>query len=189
MAKQRSRITRAHRIAAALATAVAASVATEPAQARQTQQAAVAEVCRYCVASWRAAGIPQHEWDDCTQEALTRLLERLRQSRSADAYRELKRAIWSTAKSYKRRPRPANIDPELLCARDRDTTSTWEQTEWIAQLLQHVSARQRTILTLWLEGLSTGEIAERMGLAPERVSDEKYKALRKLRAALRDAPS
>ena len=47
-----------------------------------------------------------------------------------------------------------------------------------------LSPRQQQILRLSFEGGSVQEIAEELHLAPERVSDEKYKAIRKLREHL-----
>ena len=44
--------------------------------------------------------------------------------------------------------------------------------------------RQRSIIRWSLEGLSVAEIADRIQVGPERVSDEKYKAVKKLRQAL-----
>jgi RNA polymerase sigma factor (sigma-70 family) len=47
-----------------------------------------------------------------------------------------------------------------------------------------LSPRQQRILKLSLEGWSVHEIGEELTLPVERVSDEKYKAVRKLRARL-----
>ena len=46
------------------------------------------------------------------------------------------------------------------------------------------SPRQQAILRLSFEGWSVQEMAEELRTPPERVSDEKYKAIRKLRAHL-----
>ncbi len=45
-----------------------------------------------------------------------------------------------------------------------------------------LSARQQRILQLSFEGWLVQDIAAKLGLPPERVSDEKYKSVRKLRA-------
>src|SRR5438094_162707 len=47
-----------------------------------------------------------------------------------------------------------------------------------------LSQRQQRILRLSFEGWSVHEISDELNLPPERVSDEKYKAIRKLRARL-----
>ena len=47
-----------------------------------------------------------------------------------------------------------------------------------------LSARQQRILALSRDGYPVPEIAEELGTSPERISDEKYKAIRKLRRVL-----
>ena len=60
-----------------------------------------------------------------------------------------------------------------------------EHREVIARAAEKVlSLRQRAILDDTISGYSVPEIAERLAIAPERVSDEKYKAIRKLREVL-----
>jgi DNA-binding NarL/FixJ family response regulator len=48
-----------------------------------------------------------------------------------------------------------------------------------------LSFRQQRILTLTADGWDVPGIATELGTTPERVSDEKYKAVRKLRAVLK----
>ena len=45
-----------------------------------------------------------------------------------------------------------------------------------------LSDRQQQILRMVCEGHTVADIASELALSPERVSDEKYKAIRKLRA-------
>ena len=45
-----------------------------------------------------------------------------------------------------------------------------------------LSARQRDVMRRWIDGDSVAEIAAALELPPARVSDEKYKAIRKIRA-------
>ena len=45
-----------------------------------------------------------------------------------------------------------------------------------------LSPRQQRIVRMSFEGWSVHDIASELRLPPERVSDEKYKAIRKLRA-------
>ena len=47
-----------------------------------------------------------------------------------------------------------------------------------------LSARQKRIMQLSFEGWSVQEIADEVVMPVERVSDEKYKAIRKLRTHL-----
>ncbi len=184
MPHRKRQIGKAQRIAAALATALAASMAASDSTADDLQDA-VRSVERYCVASWRAAGIPRQEWDDCTQEVLARLLERLPRptATSEQAYRELKRAVWSTAKAYRRRPRGQLLHEGVL-PDPSAPTDVLADAEWIEMALQHVTDRQRRILELWLAGARVSEIARELNLPVERVSDEKYKAIQRIRRAL-----
>jgi RNA polymerase sigma factor (sigma-70 family) len=48
-----------------------------------------------------------------------------------------------------------------------------------------LSSRQERIVQLSLDGWPVQDIAEELGLSAERVSDEKYKAIRKLRSHFR----
>ena len=44
-----------------------------------------------------------------------------------------------------------------------------------------LSPTQRKIVTRWSDGESVSDIAESLKLSPARISDEKYKAIQKLR--------
>jgi RNA polymerase sigma factor (sigma-70 family) len=50
---------------------------------------------------------------------------------------------------------------------------------------EKLSARQRSIINLCFDGWSVNEIGKELAIPVKRVSDEKYKAIHKLRAALR----
>src|SRR5205823_11058754 len=64
-----------------------------------------------------------------------------------------------------------------------------EQREALRQAADELlSSRQQTIVQMSIEGYSVQEIAEQLRTSPERVSDEKYKAIRKLRARLNPDP-
>src|SRR3954452_17893867 len=62
-------------MAVMLSTALTA-LSSGPAQADYSP-AALRDVSRYCVACWRNAGVPADRWDDCTQEVLCRLMQRV----------------------------------------------------------------------------------------------------------------
>ena len=47
-----------------------------------------------------------------------------------------------------------------------------------------LTPRQQQIMQMSFEGYSVQEIGSKLTLPPERISDEKYKAIRKLRAYL-----
>jgi RNA polymerase sigma factor (sigma-70 family) len=151
---------------------------------------AVADMSRYCTTCWRNARLEPDAWADCTQDVFGRLLERL----PADAWnrifrtdgderREFVRAI-DTVKKRAQRGRkwyPASLD-NLADRRATDNEVDREAVERAARRI--LSPRQRDILLKSGEGWSVQEIARELQMRPERVSDEKYKAVQKLQQEL-----
>jgi RNA polymerase sigma factor (sigma-70 family) len=152
-------------------------------------QSAINNIGRYCTTCWRNARLPVDSWGDCTQEVFRRLLERV----PADAWgrvlaaegeerREFLRAIDAVKKRTQRaRKWTAGLDgvadsrPECDCQAREDREAVRRAA---ADLL---TPRQQRILQMSFEGWSVQEAAEELHLPPQRVSDEKYKAIRKLR--------
>src|SRR5262245_11888691 len=113
--------------AVALATAVGSSAMSSSAEARSTEMAStgapisagtIANLERYCSASWRNAGIRRDEWDDCTQQALLEMLEAvspeglpvaIHDSESQER-RELNRTVWRLVQRSRRAPRLDQFD-------------------------------------------------------------------------------
>jgi RNA polymerase sigma factor (sigma-70 family) len=158
----------------------------------QTTAKAIADMSRYCTACWRNARLPVDCWNDCTQEVLRRLLERV----PADAWdqvlgsdgeehREFLRAI-DTVK--KRSQRARKFSPAIEAVADRNDQhhrDLREEREVVRQAAVEVlTPRQQRILQLSFEGWSVHDMAQELRLPVERVSDEKYKAVRKLRTHL-----
>lgn len=149
---------------------------------------------RYCTVSWRNAGISRQEWDDCTQQALVELLDRISQEGLSEAIgnvesherRELNRTVWRTVQRWRRRPRPQSLEESLTGERDRSsnakTENAWEQIASVGESC--LSERQQRILAMMRDGWRVGEIAEELEIPQARVSDEKYKAITKLRNVL-----
>lgn len=156
---------------------------------------AISDISRYCTACWRNARLHPDSWNDCTQEVLVRLLERVAPATwgsilkvEGEERRELLRAI-DTVKKRSRRQRvwssrclEAVADRHEL--RERRLS---DERDAVRIAANRLSTRQQRILQLSVEGFSAQEIAEQLRLPPERVSDEKYKAVRKLRDYLADA--
>lgn len=144
---------------------------------------------RYCVASWRGAGIPSQEWADCTQETLAHLFASIPPGRLGIALREstsperryLKRAVWRTVQRWRRAPRFGSLDDHPPAAVEGETEETVERAEAIETALGRLSPLRARILRLQNNGWTIAEIAQELGLPPARVSDEKYKALQVLR--------
>jgi RNA polymerase sigma factor (sigma-70 family) len=149
---------------------------------------------RYCTACWRNARLPADAWSDCTQEVFTRLLERVPTGQwdrilrdEGEEHREFLRAIDAVKKRTQRaRKWSAGID-SVADPRDFLARDLLEEREAVHQAAAEVlTPRQQRILQLSFEGWFVHEVAQQLRLPPERVSDEKYKAIRKLRSHLAD---
>jgi RNA polymerase sigma factor (sigma-70 family) len=162
--------------------------------AQSAQAKAVNDLSRYCTACWRNARLPADCWTDCTQEVLTRLLERVptqewgRMLRvEGDERREFLRAIDAVKKRVQRGRKWGQYPDAVADRRTAEDNSLAEQREELWKAADELlSERQRLILQRTIEGYSVQDIATALDLGPERVSDEKYKAIRKLRAHLLD---
>jgi RNA polymerase sigma factor (sigma-70 family) len=147
---------------------------------------------RYCTACWRNARLPADSWGDCTQEVFCRLLERVPTEAwgailrsDGEDHREFIRAIDAVKKRHQRaRKLIHNIDG-LADGRGQHERSVADQREVVRQAAEELlSPRQQRILQMSFEGWSVAEIASELELSAERVSDEKYKAVQRLRQHL-----
>ncbi len=176
--------------AVAFATAMGGSALTSAGELE-----VIDKIERYCTVSWRNAGISRQEWDDCTQQALVELLNRISreglneavENTESDERRELNRTVWRTVQRWRRRPRPASLEESWSndqndTSRDSQAADAWEQI--VAASESCLSDRQQQILSLMRDGWRVSEIAEEMEIPQARVSDDKYKAIIKLRAVL-----
>ena len=179
-----------------VATALVMGLAALTAQA--TESELVNDIQRYCAVCWRNARLDPGLWDDCTQEVCCRLLGKARAgeldlnlvlAEDTAERRELVRAIDMVRKRVQRARRLQPLDDHLtpgpdLDRRDRERQELGE----ILEAARHavLSPRQDRIVELWTRGWTVPDISRTLGLAPARVSDEKYKALRKLERHLAD---
>ncbi len=155
---------------------------------------ALNDIGRYCTSCWRNARLPADSWGDCTQEVFRRLLERVPASRwghaltaEGDERREFLRAIDAVKKRTQRAKRHGDGVDLAADPRTESDGARSEDREAVERAAERLlSERQQGILRLSFEGHSVNEIGERLGLPAQRVSDEKYKAIRKLRAHLSD---
>ncbi len=97
--------------------------------------------------------------------------------------RELVRAIDMVRKRVQRARRLQTLDDQLtpgpdLDRRDRERQELGEILEAARRAV--LSPRQDRIVELWTRGWTVPDISRTMDLSAARVSDEKYKALRKL---------
>ena len=176
-------------VAMMLGTALS-SFGAAPAQASAKT---VTDISRYCTACWRNARLPADCWSDCTQDVFVRLLERLPAESwervlrwDGDERREFVRAIDAVKKRAQRTRHyaawPADGVADQRGSIDQVAADKRESLALAAE--KSLSPRQRAILSDVVCGYSVPEIAERLATTPERVSDEKYKAIRKLRDIL-----
>ena len=157
---------------------------------------AVNDISRYCTACWRNAHLHPNSWNDCTQEVFCRLLERVAPDsweRMLKVEGEERREFLRTIDAVKKRTQrgrkwssaTVEVIPDRRAARERGLADEREAVQRAAATC--LSARQQRILKMSFEGWSVHDISARLRLSPERVSDEKYKAIRKLREHF-DAP-
>jgi RNA polymerase sigma factor (sigma-70 family) len=181
-------------VAMVLGTALSALTPGQQVRAETPQETleAIADMGRYCTACWRNARLPADAWTDCTQEVFRRLLERVPTDSwdralhaDGEEHREFLRAIDAVKKrSQRARKWSAGLDG-VADPQDRYARQLREEREAVRQAAAEVlTPRQQRILQLSFEGWSVQDTAEELRLPPERVSDEKYKAVRKLRAHL-----
>jgi len=152
----------------------------------------VRDIQRYCTVCWRNARLDPGLWDDCTQEVCCRLLGKARAGAldlnkvladdSAER-RELVRAIDMVRKRVQRSKRHQELHDRLTPGPDVDRRL--RDQEELGEILEAarravLSPRQDQIVELWTRGWTVPEIGEWIKLPVARVSDEKYKALRKL---------
>jgi RNA polymerase sigma factor (sigma-70 family) len=181
-----SKKSRTMMVAVVLGTALAASSA----QADSGPNAkAVNDISRYCQACWRNARLPADRWQDCTQEVFVRLLERIEAAKWETVLkedetlerREFIRAIDAVKKRTQRARKFTNLSPDVADYRGRNESSVRDDRDMVAKAAREMlSPRQRRILELTADGWIVPEIASELDTTVERVSDEKYKAVKKL---------
>ncbi|MFO0954074.1 MAG: sigma-70 family RNA polymerase sigma factor [Isosphaeraceae bacterium] len=152
----------------------------------------VRDIQRYCTVCWRNARLDPGLWDDCTQEVCCRLLTKARAGEldlnlvladDTPERRELVRAIDMVRKRVQRSRKYQPLDPQATP--DQDVDQRHRDRQELGEILEAarsavLSPRQDRIVELWTRGWTVPEISESLGMPVARVSDEKYKALRKL---------
>lgn len=152
----------------------------------------VRDIQRYCAVCWRNARLDPGLWDDCTQEVCCRLLAKARAGEldldrvldeDSPERRELVRAIDMVRKRVQRTRKVQPLDERVIGGVDWDERERSRRE--LGEVLESARAaaltpRQDRILDLWLQGFTVPEIAEELAMSPARVSDQKYKALRRL---------
>ncbi len=157
---------------------------------------AVNDLGRYCTACWRNARLPADSWGDCTQEVFSRLLERVPTEvwgailrSDGEDRREFLRAIDAVKKRHQRARKLSHNLDGVADRNEQHERSLADQRETVRQAAEELlTARQQRILQMSFEGWTVAEMARELNLPAERVSDEKYKAVQRLRQHLAQAP-
>jgi RNA polymerase sigma factor (sigma-70 family) len=183
--------TRRMMAAVVVGAALVSSFSASGAQAAPSEQT-VTDISRYCQACWRNARLHPDSWTDATQEVFTRLLERVETSRwttllknDDEDRREFLRAIDAVKKRTQRTKKYSGLAEDVSDHRDGPEAARNELREELDRAaLQVLNLRQQRIVQLTCAGWSVPEIAGELRTTVERISDEKYKAIRKLRKHL-----
>jgi RNA polymerase sigma factor (sigma-70 family) len=181
-----------------LGTALSALGAAAPARVEAPDGTGriVNDMSRYCTVCWRNARLHPDSWSDCTQEVFSRMLERVSPQAWEQALRgdgeerrEFLRAIDAVKKRTQRSLRRQKFfnDPVADTRDDADRARATERAAVDQAAAQILSPRQQRIMHMSFEGWSVHEIAAALHVPAERISDEKYKAIRKLRVTFAKA--
>ncbi len=175
-------------VAMVLGTALATSPAKASAASAEPSDKAVTDISKYCQTCWRNARLPADRWQDCTQAVFVRLLERVEAEKwgtvlvdsETTERREFLRAIDAVKKRTQRARKFAALSPELPERRPVSNAARDDREAVAKVAAEQLTPRQRRILELTADGWPVPEIAAELATTVERVSDEKYKAIKKL---------
>jgi RNA polymerase sigma factor (sigma-70 family) len=191
-----ARRTKRHYVAAMVLGTALSALGTSPALATSSAEPtmrAITDISRYCTACWRNARLPPDYWGDCTQDVFNRLLQRVTPDawshvlkEEGEERREFLRAIDAVKKRTQRgQKRSTSLNTVVADGRDVHERQLADERDAVRQAAVEVlTARQQRILHMSFEGWSVQDIARELQLPAERVSDEKYKAIRRLREHL-----
>jgi RNA polymerase sigma factor (sigma-70 family) len=166
--------------------------------------AGLAQLDRYLARAWFRAGIAPQQHDDCTQGVYTTLLQTFGRDRFDQLLSEVGqfgirdvlsretadgpdffRAI-DTVKKRAQRERsfqPLETVDAAAINKPGESASDWKNSLQEA-ILSSLSPREAALIQATLQGETPAEIAQQWGIAPKTVSNEKTRALQKLREVL-----
>jgi RNA polymerase sigma factor (sigma-70 family) len=166
--------------------------------------AGLTQLDRYLGRAWYRAGLSPQQHDDCTQAVYASLLQSLGRDRFDQLLAEVGlygirdvlsretadgpdffRAI-DTIKKRAQRERtfqPLDLVDISFVNRPEDPADDWKST--LQEAIQSsLSPREAALIQATLQGETPAEIAQQWGIAPKTVSNEKTRALQKLREVL-----
>lgn len=157
---------------------------------------AMVHIQQYCTVCWRNAHLPADQWGDATQEVFMRLLECIPQERWGEVFhedhatdsphREFLRAIDTVKKRIQRTRIFADLPTHQFDQKAVHCRTQEEDIEAVLTIAQSLSQKLRDVIVLMLSGngYSHTDIATILGRTADRLYDDKYKAIRKLRLLL-----
>ncbi len=166
--------------------------------------AGLVQLDRYLARAWFRAGISPQQHDDCTQAVYTSLLQTLGRdqfdqlvsdvgqfgirdvlSRETADGPDFFRAIDSVKKRAQRERSYQTLDAVDAAYLNQSNSSAAELKSTLQEaILSSLSPREAALIQATLQGETPAEIAEQWGIAPKTVSNEKTRALQKLRDVL-----
>ncbi len=192
MRKSKTALLRPRSFVVAAVMGAALALPCEGSQIQPVEEKAITDISRYCQACWRNAHLHPDTWHDCTQEVFSRLLERVDTARwseilkkDVEDHQEFLRAVDAVKKRVQRSRSLNSISGDVCDYRLQRTSKRNEIRDIIDQVGRDIlSDRQRTILKLSSDGWSIPDIAAALKTPAARISDDKYKAICKLRSAI-----
>jgi DNA-directed RNA polymerase specialized sigma24 family protein len=189
---------------AELISAPAADLALTPALDPHAVESGLSQLDRYLARTWYRSGIDPQKHEDCTQAVYTSLLQQFGRERFDRMLEEIGlagiREIFSretadgpdffrTVDAVKKRAQRERSHQSIDRVDVADEFgSTREELDRRAALLEAISRslsrREAELINETLLGRTPAEIAQVWGVAPKTVSNEKAKALQKLREVL-----
>jgi RNA polymerase sigma factor (sigma-70 family) len=166
--------------------------------------AGLVQLDRYLARAWFRAGISPQQHDDCTQAVYTTLLQTLGRdqfdqlltdvgqsgirdvlSRETPDGPDFFRAIDSVKKRAQRERNYQTLETVDAAYQNKANVSAADLKSTLQEaILSSLSPREAALIQATLQGETPAEIAQQWGIAPKTVSNEKTRALQKLREIL-----
>ena len=177
-----------------------AQAAVEPSDV----SAGLGQLDRYLARAWFRAGLAPQQHDDCTQAVYASLLQNLGRDRFDQLLGEVGqvgirdvlsretadgpdffRAVDTVKKRAQRERTYQPLDSVDASSMNRPNESAAEWKDSLQEaILSSLSPREAALIRATLQGETPAEIAHQWGIAPKTVSNEKTRALQKLREVL-----
>jgi DNA-binding CsgD family transcriptional regulator len=182
---------------------VDAATAPPAAPTSESVDAGLAQMNRYLARAWSRAGVPPQQFDDCSQAVYASLLQTFGRERFDQIMADVDqrgipqvlnrdnalgpdffRAIDMVKKRALRQKNYQALDDGLDVSAGSDGAAENWRGALHEAIARNLSPREADLIHATLQGFTPAEIASQWGVAPKTVSNEKTRALSKLRSAL-----